>query len=60
MNCAICNEPNSIVVETRMLAHETKTRRRRECTSCGERFTTYEVYKPTVEINESDRIGCIA
>lgn len=45
MNCAICDAPESIVIETRMLAHDTKTRRRRECPSCGERFTTYEVYK---------------
>ncbi|MFT4250469.1 MAG: transcriptional regulator NrdR [Candidatus Woesearchaeota archaeon] len=40
MKCAYCQDNNTRVIETRE-AGET-TRRRRECESCKQRFTTYE------------------
>lgn len=40
MKCPACGEPESKVIDSRSLGDE--IRRRRECTKCGERFTTYE------------------
>ena len=45
MNCPSCGQA-SHVVETRSADGGTALRRRRECTSCGERFTTYERSEP--------------
>ena len=48
MRCPYCNSENSKTLETRDSTENT-TRRRRECVSCGKRFTTYE-YVETVEL----------
>lgn len=48
MRCPYCNSENSKTLETRD-SPENTTRRRRECISCGKRFTTYE-YVETVEL----------
>ena len=40
MKCPSCGEPESKVIDSRSLGDE--IRRRRECTRCGSRFTTYE------------------
>lgn len=48
MRCPYCNSENSKTLETRD-SPENTTRRRRECVSCGKRFTTYE-YVETVEL----------
>lgn len=40
MKCPHCGEPDSRVVDTRSAADG--IRRRRECSACGKRFTTYE------------------
>ena len=40
MNCIYCEDGKTKVVDSRET--EGKVRRRRECSSCGERFTTYE------------------
>ena len=39
--CPVCHH-DSKVVETRLNDNGTTIRRRRECTYCGKRFTTYE------------------
>ena len=41
MNCLRCDSPTSIL-ETRKADAGSALRRRRECSSCGHRFTTYE------------------
>lgn len=41
MRCPFCQEKSTKVIETRE-ADDDVTRRRRECESCGKRFTTYE------------------
>lgn len=41
MNCIICGCEDTKVVDSRTTLGGTK-RRRRECLSCGYRFTTYE------------------
>ena len=46
MRCIFCGNSESKVVDSRYLK-DTSIRRRRECLSCGKRFTTYE----TVETN---------
>ena len=40
MNCPLCDSPTK-TLETRRVP-DGAVRRRRECTSCGHRFTTYE------------------
>ncbi len=45
MKCVYCDNEETKVIETR--ENEEATRRRRECTSCEERFTTYE--KPKLQ-----------
>ncbi len=46
MHCPFCNTPDTRVIDSR-LTPDGKVRRRRECVSCKERFTTYE----TAELN---------
>lgn len=42
MRCPFCSAIEDKVVDTRPSDGEQVIRRRRECTSCGRRFTTYE------------------
>jgi transcriptional repressor NrdR len=47
VNCQVCDSPTSIL-ETRKADGGSALRRRRECTACGHRFTTYERAVPEV------------
>jgi transcriptional repressor NrdR len=42
VHCPFCSSPKTGVVETRLSDPGDAVRRRRECSECGERFTTYE------------------
>lgn len=42
MKCAYCSSCDSKVIDSRQTDDGMRIRRRRECISCGERFTTYE------------------
>ena len=42
MNCPFCGLPDSRVIDSRETESKEAIRRRRECTACGQRFTTYE------------------
>ncbi|MDO4223022.1 MAG: transcriptional regulator NrdR [Acinetobacter sp.] len=42
MHCPYCHAADSKVVDTRLVAEGSQIRRRRECLSCKERFTTFE------------------
>ena len=42
MQCAVCKADNDRVVDSRSCSSGGAIRRRRECLSCGRRFTTYE------------------
>ncbi len=42
MKCQFCNCPDSRVIDSRPTEEGASIRRRRECTNCGRRFTTYE------------------
>ncbi len=43
MKCPSCGFPESKVVDSRPIEDGSSIRRRRECVSCGKRFTTFEV-----------------
>ncbi|MED9959439.1 MAG: transcriptional regulator NrdR, partial [Christensenellales bacterium] len=42
MKCVYCNGTSSRVVDSRPTEEGNAIRRRRECETCGRRFTTYE------------------
>lgn len=43
MKCPFCGYTESKVIDSRPTDESERIRRRRECMSCGKRFTTYEV-----------------
>ena len=43
MKCPACNHSDSRVLDSRPVEDGASIKRRRECPSCGKRFTTYEV-----------------
>ena len=45
MKCIFCGNLDSKVIDSRANEDITSIRRRRECTKCGRRFTTFEVYE---------------
>ena len=57
MKCPYCNFENTDVLETRDNEDLTVTRRRRNCTKCEKRFTTYERVEnvPITVVKKDDR-----
>lgn len=47
MKCMYCGHLDSKVIDSRQSEDGTSIRRRRECVSCGKRFTTYENVETT-------------
>lgn len=43
MYCPFCGAVDTKVIDSRLAAEGSQVRRRRQCTECGERFTTFEV-----------------
>ena len=43
MHCPFCSADDTKVIDSRLVAEGDQVRRRRECLSCAERFTTYEM-----------------
>ena len=43
MYCPFCNTDDTKVIDSRLVADGGQVRRRRECSACTERFTTYEM-----------------
>ena len=56
MKCPVCNCQDSRVLDSRPVEEGASIKRRRECISCGRRFTTYEVVD-TVPITVVKRDG---
>lgn len=53
MQCPFCGKEDTKIIDSR--SSERKKRRRRECTHCGERFTTFElVERPMVMVIKKD------
>ena len=42
MHCPFCSADDTKVIDSRLVADGDPVRRRRECATCGERFTTFE------------------
>ncbi|EAQ98594.1 transcriptional regulator NrdR [Congregibacter litoralis] len=42
MHCPFCSDDDTKVIDSRLVTDGAQVRRRRECLSCKERFTTYE------------------
>ncbi len=42
MHCPYCSADDTKVIDSRLVADGNQVRRRRECLTCNERFTTYE------------------
>lgn len=58
MHCPFCSAADSKVVDSRLVSENNQIRRRRECVSCKERFTTYETAElvlPRVVKNDGKR-----
>ncbi|MDR0538991.1 MAG: transcriptional regulator NrdR [Spirochaetaceae bacterium] len=57
MRCPLCGNVEDKVIETRTLAEGGAVRRRRECSGCGYRFTSYEKVedKPFMVIKHDGR-----
>ncbi len=47
MRCPNCSKTEDKVIDSRMSPDGQSVRRRRECVSCGKRFTTYEYVEET-------------
>lgn len=43
MHCPFCSAEDTKVIDSRLVAEGDQVRRRRECLSCKERFTTFEI-----------------
>jgi transcriptional repressor NrdR len=43
MHCPFCTAEETKVIDSRLVSEGKQVRRRRECTACNERFTTYEI-----------------
>ena len=53
MRCPFCGKDDTKVTDSRSIGN--KKRRRRECTGCGKRFTTYEaVEAPLILVNKKN------
>lgn len=58
MHCPFCGEHETKVIDSRLVAEGQQIRRRRECISCHERFTTFEAAEllmPKVIKNDGTR-----
>ena len=57
MRCAFCGYDDSRVLDSRPVDESRSIRRRRECLSCGKRFTTYERVEetPLIVIKKDNR-----
>ena len=57
MRCPYCGNIDDKVLESRLMANGDSIRRRRECISCGYRFTSYEHIeeKPFMVVKSDNR-----
>lgn len=54
MRCPKCGHDDTRVVDSRVQDASNSIKRRRECRSCGYRFTTFERCEDPVEVRKSD------
>src|SRR5262245_65519870 len=59
MKCPFCNSPDTQVIDSRVSDDGDSIRRRRKCSACNKRFTTYETVElrmPQVVKQDGSRI----
>jgi len=59
MRCPFCSADDTKVIDSRLANDGDMVRRRRECQSCGERFTTFEsadLHMPRIVKNDGSRV----
>ena len=54
MKCPKCNSEDTKVIDKRATEEAEANRRRRECLSCGARFTTYERIETNLKVVKKD------
>lgn len=54
MRCPFCHHEDSKVTDSRVSAEINAVRRRRECTHCAKRFTTFETVDLTLQVHKRD------
>lgn len=54
MKCPRCKEPETKVIDSRTIEDGFSIRRRRECSACGYRFTTYEKLELDIVVIKKD------
>lgn len=54
MRCPQCGSGDTRVIDSRMQSTSNSIKRRRECRSCGYRFTTFERCEDPIEVLKSD------
>jgi len=54
MKCPYCQEENLKVIDSRVALDVNGIRRRRECNSCGRRFTTFETVELSIQVLKRD------
>lgn len=60
MHCPFCGEADTKVIDSRLVGDGDQVRRRRECLSCRERFTTFEgaeLIMPRVVKQDGSRVA---
>jgi transcriptional repressor NrdR len=57
MRCPACNQDDDRVIESRTIDDGTTVRRRRECSACSRRFTTYERVEGEEQLRVAKRDG---
>lgn len=58
MHCPFCGADDTKVIDSRLVAEGNQVRRRRQCLTCAERYTTYETAElvmPRIEKNNGER-----
>jgi transcriptional repressor NrdR len=58
MHCPFCGAEDTKVIDSRLASEGRQVRRRRECLSCGDRFTTFETAElvmPRIVKNDGSR-----
>jgi transcriptional repressor NrdR len=58
VHCPFCSHEETKVIDSRLAGEGVQVKRRRECTDCGERFTTFEsaeLVMPRIVKNDSKR-----
>ncbi len=58
MHCPFCSADDTRVIDSRLTSDGAQVRRRRECVTCAERFTTFETAElvmPRVLKNDGKR-----